>query len=330
MSILSNSYPLRFAKHFLLVGLVPVFNLFGTPGSSAAEERKPESRRPVLAFVSDTQEPLWVETLVMRRDRNEEATAAILAALLRERDVAALFHLGDVTALGSRKTGWDSIDASLSRFDGAGIPVYLAPGNHDYYIFPNRGKSAFVKRFPRCEPSWYVTRIGTIAVVLLNSNFPRLSDDERAEQKRWFETEVSALDRDSTVKFVIVGTHHPPYTNSTIVDPSAAVRDVFVPIFLRCSKCKVFLGGHAHALEHFHEHGKDFLVIGGGCGLLHPLLRNEKARWKDLFPGNTERRMFHYLLCEQRGESLHLTVKMLNPDYRSFDTVYEIAIGENK
>lgn len=329
MNILRNSHNLRHAKHLLLVGLLPVFHLFGSPGSSATEERKPESRRPVLAFVSDTQEPLWIETLVLQRDRNEEATAAIFSALVHEQGVAALFHLGDVTAMGSCTTGWERIDAYLSRIEDAGIPVFPVPGNHDYYIFPRQGKRAFLKRFPRREPSWYVTRTGAIAVVLLNSNFFRLSNHERAEQQRWFETEVSALDRDSTVKSVVVGTHHPPYTNSTIVDPSTEVQDAFVPVFLRCSKCKVFLGGHAHAFEHFHEHGKDFLVIGGGGGLLHPLLRTEQARWKDLFPANTERRMFHYLLCEQRGEFLHLAVKMLNPDYRSFDTVYEIAIGGN-
>jgi UDP-2,3-diacylglucosamine pyrophosphatase LpxH len=331
VNILRNAHTPYHLKHLLLGGAVLAFGFFSRPDSATAEvPASKKTRQPVLAFVSDTQEPLWIETFRFQRDRNEEATAAIFTALVREPNVTALFHLGDVTAVGSWETEWQNIDADLSMFRDMGVPVFPILGNHDYYIFPRQGKEAFLKRFPRCEPSWYITRIGTIAVVLVNSNFSRLSEQERVQQQQWFETELSSLQQDSAVKSIIVGTHHPPYTNSRIVDPSTEVQDAFIPPFLRCSKCKVFFSGHAHAFEHFQEQGKDFVVMGGGGGLLHPLLTGEKVRWKDLFPANTKRRMFHYLLCEQRGESFHLTVKMLNPDYQSFYAAYEISIGETK
>src|SRR5512133_2970555 len=94
------------------------------------------------------------------------------------------------------------------------------------------------------------------------------------------------------------------------------------------SKCSLFITGHSHAFEHFRQGGKDFIVTGGGGGLLHPLGRGENMRWKDLFPWNSERRMFHYVLCEQYGNALRVMVKMIKPDFRTFATVYRFAIGK--
>ncbi|MBA4311656.1 MAG: metallophosphoesterase [Chlorobiaceae bacterium] len=321
-------YNITKIKYFFLGGIALALNLLFIYVASPAEIPKHEVHQPVLVFVSDTQSPMWIETLKLKSDRNNDATDAIFHSILSEPNVAALFHLGDITAMGSFESEWETIDSYLSLLQDSSISFFPVPGNHDYYIFPQRGREAFLKRFSFCEPSWYVVKKGNIAVVLLNSNFSRLSEEERKTQQQWFESQILTLEQDSIISSIIIGTHYSPFTNSTIVDPSTEVQEAFVPVFLQCNKCKLFLSGHAHAFEHFQKGGKDFVVLGGGGGLLHPLLLGAERRWVDLFPNATERRMFHYILCEQRGEFLNLTVKMLNPDYRSFTSVYEINFEE--
>jgi 3',5'-cyclic AMP phosphodiesterase CpdA len=302
---------------------------FLTSGSPAfGQQGKSQPRGTVVAFVSDTQEPIWFESLALKRDRNQEATEAIFNAIAEERRVSVLFHLGDMTAAGSVQSEWRRMDKYITRLRDEGISFFAAPGNHEYFPFPSRGEEAFRKRFPESKPAWCTKKMHGLAVVLLNSNFSDLSENERREQQQWYEAELQNLDHDTTVTSIIVGTHHSPYTNSTVVDPSMKVRRAFVPAFLKSSKCRLFMSGHAHAFEHFREGGKDFLVIGGGGGLLQPLLLGSARRSIDLYPYPTRRRMFHYVLCETRGKSLLITLKMLKPDYRTFTDKYKILIGE--
>ncbi|MDP3583084.1 MAG: metallophosphoesterase, partial [Ignavibacteria bacterium] len=162
---------------------------------------------------------------------------------------------------------------------------------------------------------------------ILNSNYSRLSDDEIEKQKKWYVNKVNELEIDSTVNAIVVGVHHSSYTNSRVVDPSEDVQNDFVPVFVNSKKGKVFISGHAHAFEHFRRSGKDFLVIGGGGGLQHPLLMGPSQRWQDLFPIPTSLRMFHYVVCELNRANLKFRVMMLNPDFKTFQLVDEIDIG---
>jgi hypothetical protein len=145
-----------------------------------------------------------------------------------------------------------------------------------------------------------------------------LTVDEQAEQLSWYQETLRELDKDSAVGIVVVACHHSPYTNSTIVSPSGDVQESFVPPFLQSAKARIFLSGHAHAAEHFRISTKDFLVIGGGGGLQHPLLRGSESRWQDLFLQKTEKRMFHYVEGLIAGTSATFTVRMLKDDFSSF------------
>jgi len=124
----------------------------------------------------------------------------------------------------------------------------------------------YLRHFPSFASGWYTTHIGNAAVILLNSNVGRLSSQEWQTQCTWYRRQLAELDRDTSVSVVIVGTHHPPFTNSTIIDPSEDVLCDFVPPYIASKKARLFISGHAHALEHFRQQGKDFLVIGGGAG----------------------------------------------------------------
>lgn len=319
-------------SRFPLVFLVLALHCLPVPAISQdnpAAQRLPEppvvTGDSLLVFVSDTQSPIFIETLRIPSNRNDVAREMILAQILRD-DPNAVFHLGDMIPVGLYAATWHAVDEFLTRARAAHIPVFPTLGNHELMLFPSYGIEQVLDRFPWYRKTGYAIRVGKLAVVLLNSNFAQLSDRERTLQVSWLDSTLSALESDTTIAAVVMCCHHPPYTNSTVVSPSKEVEKFFVPFYLQYAKCRLFLSGHCHAFEHFRRGGKDFLVIGGGGGLQQPLLTGSDRRWEDLFPEKTEKRMYHYLRCRITGQGLDVTVRMVKPDFSDFEDVYTISI----
>jgi hypothetical protein len=290
----------------LVFGIAPAVSRQIAPGDTLRAD-----------FVSDTQNPLWPEKLKLTWNNNELARARIFDAILDDAP-SAVFHLGDQIALGFLEKSWAAIDSFTAKLAAKKIPYYPILGNHELIYFSGMGRQKFEERFPYVNNTGYMRRLGPLAVVLLNSNFGNLSPEDAQKQQMWYEETLARLEKDSTVNMVIVGCHHPPYTNSTIVSPSKEVQQFFVPPFLAASKCRLFVSGHCHAVEHFKNGGKDFLVIGGGGGLQQPLLTGAERLWIDEFPVQTELRMFLYLRCTITADEVRCTIRMLNDDFASF------------
>jgi 3',5'-cyclic AMP phosphodiesterase CpdA len=291
---------------------------------AGAQERDPGAAAPAVqaetlrvALISDSQEPLWPETLRLRKNRNEEARQMIFSDILRLAP-SAVIHLGDMAALGFLPASWAATDTFVAKLQREGIPFYPIMGNHELIFFSGTGFRNFTDRFPDIATSGYAKRFGPLAFILLNSNIGNLTVDEGERQLRWYERTLAELEADSTVGVIVVGCHHSPYTNSRIVTPSQDVQRLFVPPFLRTEKAKLFVSGHAHAAEHFRLAGKDFLVIGGGGGLQQPLLTGEEERWTDEFPTHGEIRMFHYLQCALTDRDVRFTFHMVKDDFAGF------------
>ena len=284
-----------------------------------------DSSATEIVFVSDTQSPLFPEMLLLSPNRNQEARSLIFDAILAEKP-SAVFHMGDMVALGFWDASWEAMDDFVGRLTAAGIPFYPTRGNHELMWFSGMGEANFSKRFPEALRTGYCRKVGPLAVILLNSNFPHLSDEEITHQQRWYEETLAALDADTTVSAVFVACHHPPFTNSLIVNPSSEVRGQFLPAFLSSRKTLAFISGHAHAMESFVFSGKRFLVIGGGGGLQQPVLIGDRVRWVDEFPLTSETRMFHYLRCVATREKMVLSVQMVRDDIVGFNEVYSLEL----
>jgi len=297
----------------LFIGVVPTISQQLSPGDTLRAD-----------FVSDTQNPLWPEKLKLDWNNNELARSRIFDAILNEAP-SAVFHMGDQIALGFLEKSWAAIDSFTAKLVAKKIPYYPILGNHELIFLSGMGREKFEERFPYVNNTGYMQRLGPLAVVLLNSNLGNLSPEDAQKQQTWYEETLARLEKDSTVELVIVGCHHPPYTNSTIVSPSREVQQSFVPPFLATSKCRLFVSGHCHAVEHFKNSGKDFLVIGGGGGLQQPLLVGPERRWTDEFPVKTELRMFHYMRCTITAEEVRFTIRMLNEDFASFHDALTLA-----
>lgn len=165
--------------------------------------------------------------------------------------------------------------------------------------------------------------------MLLNSNFRELNYSEKALQTEWYTHELNLLEKDSTIKMVAVGCHHSPYSNSTIVRYSQKVRDEFVQPFMKSSKCRLFVSGHAHNFQYFKDTAanKHFLVIGGGGGLLHKLNAGEPDELQDQIHWNDEYRMFHFVRGIIIAHGLLLDIMMLGEDLTGPRSVYEVFIS---
>ncbi|MEZ2335160.1 metallophosphoesterase [Mucilaginibacter sp. RCC_168] len=272
-----------------------------------------QEKKPVIAFVSDTQAPLLIEHVIRKLHHNTRATEFIFQDIMNTHP-SSLFILGDVVSLGYQNSKWRKMDAYLRACRQNHIPVYALLGNHELMLNARKGATRFQSRFPVHDPAGYVEIVDSVAVVLLNSNFNKMPDSLIKKQDNWYIYTMHRLDEDEAVKWVIVGCHHSPYTNSKVVAPSEWVRQKFVPAFVNSKKGILFLSGHSHNFEHFNQQGKDFLVIGGGGGPHQPLSRKEitpdiSAKYKPVF---------HYLDVERYHDSIKVVSRELKKDFSGF------------
>ena len=231
-------------------------------------------------------------------------------------DPTELFLLGDVVNLGYKANRWTFIDTALLLARKRGINVHAILGNHEVMGRATKGERNFQTRFPDHVRTGYVVRKDSIAVVLLNSNFQKLSQADVLQQNAWYKGILAELDSADDVRTIIVCCHHSPYSHSKMVGSSPPVQESFVAPFLKAGKTSVFISGHAHMFQHFRTGAKHFFVIGGGGGLHHPLRKHlgpEVCLEPDYDP------LFHYLTVQLCGDALHLVSHRLKDDFTGFD-----------
>ena len=197
-----------------------------------------QSPAPFLAYISDTQAPMWIEDVFLESNRNEAATLLLLKDL-ESRHPARTFLLGDAVNLAHKDNRWTAIDTALFRLRNSGCPVHACLGNHELMGKPAEGERKFQQRFPDHVNTGYVVTCDSIATVLLNSNFSKMPLAQVAAQQRWYDSTLLALDTAASITVVVVACHHPPYSDSRLVGSSKEVQEHFVPGFIKSKKCKL-------------------------------------------------------------------------------------------
>jgi predicted MPP superfamily phosphohydrolase len=260
-----------------------------------------------FVFISDTQAPIKAETILLKTDRNIEATDSLLTDLTRGTH-RAVFFLGDIVSIGSNNKSWERIDRFLTGMKKAQVPVYATYGNHEYMMNQASGERNFAQRFPNSSNTGYIVVQDSVAVVLFNSNFSKLSKNAQEAQVQWYKRSLDSLNRAEDIKFIIVGCHHSPYTNSNVVSPSKKVQELYVPTYANTPKAALFQSGHSHHLEYFDIYRKKFIVIGGGGGLWQGFKKEDKRDFSDLLDENQKPRYF-YLLVNRTGNQLQVSAR---------------------
>ena len=280
-------------------------------------------KNDTLIFVSDTQAPLFAETIIHKTPYNATATKMIFDDILQKKP-QNVFLLGDVVAAGSKPKRWAKVDMFLDSVRKDGGHVWACLGNHEYIYNGRVGVDAFQKRFPDHSKTGYYIVKDSVAVILLNSNFSKLSADDQQKQKVFYAEALKQLNDNASVKAIIVACHHSPYSNSKVVGSNTKVQEDFVKPFLKSTKCKLFLSGHSHNFEHFKMEGKTFLVIGGGGGINQHL--NTKSNRLECVDDDCHP-LFHYLMVKRTPDSLFIICREVNNDLKSFSNVLNLKIN---
>ena len=296
--------------------------LLGLCAIARGQQRADERCSTTLIFASDTQEPMRVERILLRESGNKDATRALFKDILSQRPTD-LFLLGDVVNLGYRERRWAFIDTALALAKERGFAVHAILGNHELMGRAAKGERNFQHRFPGHVRTGYLVVKDSIAVVLLNSNFAKLSRADVLTQDRWYAEALARVDSMPEVRVAIVCCHHSPYSYSKMVGSNEEVQERFVNPFLGSRKTALFISGHAHLFQHFNIEGKEFFVIGGGGGLHHPFHKRTGPHVclePDYDP------LFHYLTVELCEGELRIVSRRLNDAKSGFDAGCDYVI----
>ena len=263
-------------------------------------------KHPVVGIIGDTQRTAFIEVW---RERNNPQREALLRQIARERpDV--LLHLGDMVFYGSYEDDWRYFDNVMSPIRSAGIPIYPVLGNHEYFGTDETMFEYVRERFPMVDSLWYSVVIDSVAYMMLNTNYRDFGMQVMSRQWEWYNQQMQEYEENDSVLFIVVLGHHPPYTNSTVVDDEDVLQQYFLPAYMLSRKSAVWFSGHCHAYEHFYKDLKHFVISGGGGGPRQRLLTKEYQQHIDMYDGGMVR-PFHYCTVERRDSVLHVTMHPL-------------------
>jgi hypothetical protein len=259
-----------------------------------------------FVLFGDTQKTM---TLEFWRPHFDEERRALVRAVADERP-AFVVNAGDVVCHGGSTADWERFCAENRPLFERSIAYFPAVGNHDLY----GGSEALRLRaavFPHVgSRRWFSIHFGPVLVIVLDSNFDDLDEQQARLQDDWLDGALAGAEREPSIRHVLLVCHHPPFTNARGLSESREVQEHFVRRLT--PKVRVFVSGHVHNYERFERGGVVFLVSGGGGGPTREV-NGERPAHEDLYRGDRQR-PFHYCRFTLEGESLRCDVMMLQPD----------------
>lgn len=253
--------------------------------------------------------------------------AQVVQAILDE-DPDLVLNIGDIVERGTEDSDWDRFFAVAAPLLQK-IPVYIAPGNHEY---ARRGQGAvrmfqlwnrqfpLQKQAPPIAPTqvlasprpivegseagargYHSFDVAGVHFIALDSNQVRAS-----EQLRWVEAD---LDRAvaKRARAIIIWMHDGPYSRGFHGDNGALIRD-YVPVFEKHRVTMVF-SGHDHDYERGRRGRLDYVVCGGGGAELRPLKCDAPGKRKCKHPPLAFYNEHNYVSVEVLPGALRLCAK---------------------
>lgn len=263
-----------------------------------------------IVIVGDLQRTTLIERLFLSREQNDKTRQKVVAAIAAE-EPDVLLLLGDMVSTGEDERDWEYFDALIAKITRAHIPIYAALGNHDYGLI-KRGSSTLqlcYRRFPRCRNRPDIVALGAIGLITVDSNFDLISPAVIKEQSRLYRDALARFDADPTIQGVIVASHHPPYTNSSLGSNQDVIEQFAIP-FMAARKTKIFFSGHVHSYERFRSDDKMFVVSGGGGGPRRPVLITPDRQFQNDEYRKGAIRPFHYIRMFITTTAIELQVMM--------------------
>lgn len=200
-----------------------------------------------------------------------------LARLMEEESWDLALHVGDIAYDEGRDGEFTRRHFAVYRGLLARTPFYPVPGNHD--LRADGGASydrAFVWPAPHPAARYYAVRWGLALFVALDtsSDTPeaRGLGEGQGRQYAWLVATLGEAQRDTTLRWTVVFSHHPLYSHAVGLSghgPEDDLRRTLAPLF-EATGVDLVLAGHDHHYERTHP------VRGGrpappGCGPVYML-----------------------------------------------------------
>lgn len=162
------------------------------------------------------------------------------------------------------------------------MPFYAALGNHDYEDTKYLTQLAYSKLHPagrwKMPSKWYRVNLPEkdplVTVLVLDSNYAKLSDEDWKTETAWFQTQMQ---RQDNAAWTIATAHHPLFTSGQHGDTKKIIAE-WGPI-LKKERLDFYLCGHDHDLQHLEMPGwsTTFLLAGGGGAKIRPMKRDDRG-----------------------------------------------------
>ena len=265
-----------------------------------------------FAVVGDSRKANPFEGL---RDTIVNKTRRLIIDKIVESNPAFLVNTGDLILKSAEKEDWQEFKKLNQVFKDRKIPYYPVLGNHDYRGNQAAAMADYFDYFPVLnEQLWYTLTYTNCGLIMLDSNFTKLSKEDIARQNKWLEYTLSKYRDDSNISFVLVFFHHPPFTNSRYNQPDKQAQANFVPLLNKFSKVKFVFNGHTHSYERFRIKAINYVVTGGGGAPLVALLPAGKSRYKDEYDTTGKKpRGTHFCLVTVGLDYIELKTLHIDP-----------------
>lgn len=207
-----------------------------------------------------------------------------------ENHLNGIFHSGDIVMSGDipwqyTKQFFKPLSALSTR-----VPSIVVAGNHEiespyfYKYLKLDDLSAFPQTHALHEKVWFL-KTGNSVFIGLNTN---IIDSYGAAQANWLNSKLNQIENDSTVDFVFLFFHHPPFSELWIHGGTEYVVNALFPVIKKYTKVQQVHYGHTHGFERgtitSGDTGTDFRIIcgGGGGGLNDPWQEGENKDFNEI------------------------------------------------
>ncbi len=237
--------------------------------------------------------------VVIGDTRTDAITHKAVIERIANYDFDFILHTGDMVTTGYRREDWEeffNIECKIITCK-LFLPVV---GNHEKPFW--QYDSLFL--LPGIE-DFYFVRFGNTGIICLNTEI-----DLAGYQKKWLNNKLEYLRNDTTIHWIFVNLHRPPYSSGSH-GSDRKVQQEWCPIFEKYGVDIVFCG-HDHAYERTNKiNGVIYIITAGGGAPLYNVGNSEWTAYSE--------KTHHFCLVKVKPHEIFL--QAIKPDGTVFDSL---------
>ncbi|MCK4847729.1 MAG: metallophosphoesterase [Candidatus Heimdallarchaeota archaeon] len=206
-----------------------------------------------------------------------EETAILIEDLLAEHNIEFILHDGDMVDAGGNQAEYNDLwYPTMSNILDSGVPMYVAPGNHEYESSSGSDVDLFTWRSNVQNPNnsdvdevyySFNSASGDTHIIVLNTEYYYEHDNDVTKQDAqmaWLEADLAA----STAPRTIIMHHRPQWgANAGRLSEYPVLRAAWHDYFVNNS-IDFVINGHDHHFYHTIRNDTDYMIIGAATAAL--------------------------------------------------------------